>query len=164
MQPWRMARLTVPGCGNIWRNKYLQRACVSSQSMAHPGHDRAHGPDLVHEKQCAQPAQRQSDQEQSDGSTRNPHSAPPEILARPGEHPIKLIRGQGSPATRENASGTAALPNNVGIRAQGFGTTIGNALRRIMLSSIEGAAITAVRVEGVLHEFSPIPGAVEGSR
>jgi len=44
---------------------------------------------------------------------------------------------------------------------RGFGTTIGNALRRILLSSIEGAAITAVRIEKVEHEFSPIPGVVE---
>jgi len=44
---------------------------------------------------------------------------------------------------------------------RGFGTTIGNALRRVLLSSIEGAAITAVRIEGVLHEFSSIPGVVE---
>ena len=44
---------------------------------------------------------------------------------------------------------------------RGFGTTIGNALRRVLLSSIEGAAITAVKIEGVLHEFSPIPGVVE---
>ena len=44
---------------------------------------------------------------------------------------------------------------------RGFGTTVGNALRRVLLSSIEGAAITAIRVEGVLHEFSPIPGAME---
>jgi len=44
---------------------------------------------------------------------------------------------------------------------RGFGTTIGNALRRILLSSIEGAAITAVKIEGVLHEFSSIPGVVE---
>ena len=44
---------------------------------------------------------------------------------------------------------------------RGFATTVGNALRRVLLSSIEGAAITAVRVEGVLHEFSPIPGAME---
>ena len=44
---------------------------------------------------------------------------------------------------------------------RGFGTTIGNSLRRILLSSIEGAAITAVRIEGVHHEFSPIPGVVE---
>jgi DNA-directed RNA polymerase subunit alpha len=44
---------------------------------------------------------------------------------------------------------------------RGFGTTIGNALRRVLLSSIEGAAISAVRIDGVLHEFSPIPGVVE---
>jgi DNA-directed RNA polymerase subunit alpha len=44
---------------------------------------------------------------------------------------------------------------------RGFGTTIGNALRRVLLSSIEGAAISAVKIEGVLHEFSSIPGVVE---
>ncbi len=44
---------------------------------------------------------------------------------------------------------------------RGFGTTIGNALRRVLLSSIEGAAVTAIKVEGILHEFSPIPGVVE---
>ena len=44
---------------------------------------------------------------------------------------------------------------------RGFGSTIGNGLRRVLLSSIEGAAITAVRIEGVAHEFSPIPGVVE---
>ncbi len=44
---------------------------------------------------------------------------------------------------------------------RGFGTTIGNALRRVLLSSIEGGAITAVKIEGVLHEFSSIPGVVE---
>ncbi len=44
---------------------------------------------------------------------------------------------------------------------RGFGTTIGNALRRVLLSSIEGGAITAVKIEGVMHEFSSIPGVVE---
>ena len=44
---------------------------------------------------------------------------------------------------------------------RGFGTTLGNALRRVLLSSIEGAAVTAVKIDGVLHEFSPIPGVVE---
>jgi DNA-directed RNA polymerase subunit alpha len=44
---------------------------------------------------------------------------------------------------------------------RGFATTIGNALRRCLLSSIEGAAITAVNIEGVLHEFSSIPGVQE---
>jgi len=44
---------------------------------------------------------------------------------------------------------------------RGFGTTIGNALRRVLLSSIEGAAITAIKIEGVLHEFTPIPNVTE---
>jgi DNA-directed RNA polymerase subunit alpha len=44
---------------------------------------------------------------------------------------------------------------------QGFGITLGNALRRTLLSSIPGAAITAIRIEGVLHEFSTLPGVVE---
>ena len=44
---------------------------------------------------------------------------------------------------------------------RGYGQTVGNSLRRILLSSIEGAAITAVRILGVLHEFSTIPGVVE---
>lgn len=44
---------------------------------------------------------------------------------------------------------------------RGFGTTIGNSLRRILLSSIEGGAITSVKMEGVLHEFSTIPGVLE---
>jgi len=44
---------------------------------------------------------------------------------------------------------------------RGFATTIGNALRRCLLSSIEGAAITAIQIEGVLHEFSSMSGVVE---
>jgi len=44
---------------------------------------------------------------------------------------------------------------------RGFGTTIGNSLRRILLSSLQGAAVTSVRIEGVLHEFSSIPGIIE---
>jgi DNA-directed RNA polymerase subunit alpha len=44
---------------------------------------------------------------------------------------------------------------------RGFGATIGNALRRILLSSIQGAAITSVRIKGVLHEFSTVPGVRE---
>jgi len=44
---------------------------------------------------------------------------------------------------------------------RGFGITLGNALRRILLSSLQGAAITTVKIEGVLHEFSSIPGVVE---
>lgn len=44
---------------------------------------------------------------------------------------------------------------------RGFGNTLGNALRRVLLSSLSGAAVTAVRIEGVLHEFSTIPGVRE---
>ncbi len=44
---------------------------------------------------------------------------------------------------------------------RGFGITIGNSLRRILLSSLQGAAITSVKIEGVLHEFSTIPGVRE---
>lgn len=44
---------------------------------------------------------------------------------------------------------------------RGYGSTIGNALRRVLLSSLEGAAITSVRIEGITHEYTSIPGVVE---
>ena len=44
---------------------------------------------------------------------------------------------------------------------RGFGITLGNALRRTLLSSLQGAAVTAVRIDGVLHEFSTLPGVIE---
>ena len=44
---------------------------------------------------------------------------------------------------------------------RGFGLTIGNALRRILLSSLQGAAVTSIQIDGVLHEFSSIPGMIE---
>jgi DNA-directed RNA polymerase subunit alpha len=44
---------------------------------------------------------------------------------------------------------------------RGFGITLGNALRRILLSSLQGAAITSIQVEGILHEFSSVPGVTE---
>jgi len=44
---------------------------------------------------------------------------------------------------------------------RGYGTTLGNSMRRVLLSSLDGAAVTAVRVEGVTHEFTTIPGVVE---
>ena len=44
---------------------------------------------------------------------------------------------------------------------RGFGITLGNALRRVLLSSLQGSAITSVRIEGVLHEFSTLPGVIE---
>lgn len=44
---------------------------------------------------------------------------------------------------------------------RGYGTTLGNSLRRILLSSLPGAAVTSIKIQGVLHEFSTIPGVVE---
>ena len=44
---------------------------------------------------------------------------------------------------------------------RGFGSTIGNSLRRVLISSIEGAAVTAIRVDGALHEFTTLPGVLE---
>src|SRR5215212_5280020 len=44
---------------------------------------------------------------------------------------------------------------------KGYGQTIGNALRRVLLSSIQGAAVSAVRIDKVFHEFAPIPGVKE---
>ena len=41
---------------------------------------------------------------------------------------------------------------------RGFGVTIGNALRRILLSSLQGSSITSIQIQGVLHEFSSLPG------
>jgi DNA-directed RNA polymerase subunit alpha len=44
---------------------------------------------------------------------------------------------------------------------RGFGVTLGNALRRVLLSSLQGAAVTSIKIDGVLHEFSSIPGVRE---
>ena len=44
---------------------------------------------------------------------------------------------------------------------RGYGMTVGNSLRRVLLSSIEGAAVTSMKVDGVLHEFSTVPGVLE---
>src|SRR3954454_2870598 len=44
---------------------------------------------------------------------------------------------------------------------RGFGTTVGNSLRRILLSSLEGAAVTQIRLKGAEHEFSSLPGVME---
>src|SRR5438445_11001578 len=71
------------------------------------------------------------------------------------QKPKRLNVWSGPPATETYAQ-FSAQPFE-----RGFGTTIGNALRRVLLSSIEGAAITAVKIEGVLHEFSSIPGVFE---
>ncbi|MBR6634260.1 MAG: DNA-directed RNA polymerase subunit alpha, partial [Clostridia bacterium] len=44
---------------------------------------------------------------------------------------------------------------------RGYGTTLGNSLRRVLLSSLPGYAITSVKIDGILHEFSTIPGVKE---
>ena len=44
---------------------------------------------------------------------------------------------------------------------RGFGMTLGNALRRVLLSSLQGASVTSIRIDGVLHEFSSVPGVRE---
>ena len=44
---------------------------------------------------------------------------------------------------------------------RGFGLTLGNALRRVLLSSLQGAAVTSIQIDGVLHEFSSVPGVRE---
>ena len=49
----------------------------------------------------------------------------------------------------------------VGPFERGFGVTIGNALRRVLLSSLQGAAVTSVQIQGVVHEFSSIPSVRE---
>jgi DNA-directed RNA polymerase subunit alpha len=71
-----------------------------------------------------------------------------------------LIKPKGIEVDKESLSDTygrfVAKPLE-----RGFGTTIGNSLRRVLLSSLQGVAVTAVRIEGVLHEFSTIPDVVE---
>src|SRR6186713_59483 len=44
---------------------------------------------------------------------------------------------------------------------RGFGVTVGNSLRRVLLSSLMGTAVTSVKIEGVLHEFTTLPGVIE---
>ena len=44
---------------------------------------------------------------------------------------------------------------------RGYGTTLGNSLRRVLLSTLPGAAVTSIRIDGILHEFSTIPGVTE---
>ena len=68
---------------------------------------------------------------------------PSKLEIQPGADPKRLARVVAEPLER------------------GFGLTLGNALRRILLSSLRGAAVTAIQIDGVLHEFSSIPGARE---
>ena len=68
--------------------------------------------------------------------------------------PNKLVVEAGHDATR--TATVVAEPLE-----RGFGLTLGNALRRVLLSSLQGAAVTAIQIEGVLHEFSTLPGVRE---
>ena len=49
----------------------------------------------------------------------------------------------------------------IGPLERGFGTTIGNALRRVLLSSLPGGAVFSIKIDGVYHEFTAMPGIVE---
>ncbi len=68
---------------------------------------------------------------------------PTKLEVKPGDEPLRIATIVAEPLER------------------GFGMTLGNALRRILLSSLQGAAVTAVQIDGVLHEFSSIPGVRE---
>jgi DNA-directed RNA polymerase subunit alpha len=68
---------------------------------------------------------------------------PNKLAIEPGEDPSRIATLTAEPLER------------------GFGLTLGNALRRVLLSSLQGAAVTSVQIEGVLHEFSSIPGVRE---
>ncbi|ADJ26370.1 DNA-directed RNA polymerase, alpha subunit [Dehalogenimonas lykanthroporepellens BL-DC-9] len=65
------------------------------------------------------------------------------------------------PVIETKESGASFAHFTVEPLEKGFGTTLGNALRRVLLSSLSGAAVAQVRIEGVQHEFSPLPGAKE---
>ena len=71
-------------------------------------------------------------------------------LKKPDELEVKVSEYNPSQAVIE-----------VGPFERGFGVTIGNALRRVLLSSLQGSAISAVQIQGVVHEFSSIPGVRE---
>lgn len=81
----------------------------------------------------------------------------PEVVYRNWRDLIKPRRVDVDPTTIAETYGKfVAKPLE-----RGFGITVGNALRRILLSSIQGAAVTGVKIEGILHEFSPVKGALE---
>ena len=68
---------------------------------------------------------------------------PEKIEVEPGSDPVRVATIIAEPLER------------------GFGMTLGNAIRRVLMSSLQGAAVTAVQIDGVLHEFSSIPGVRE---
>ena len=70
-------------------------------------------------------------------------SKPSKLEVKPGDDPKRVATVVARPLER------------------GFGQTLGNSLRRVLLSSLQGAAVTAIQIDGVLHEFSSIPGVRE---
>ena len=72
-----------------------------------------------------------------------------------------LIKARTSSKSRSETIRSARRPSIAEPLERGFGMTLGNALRRVLLSSLQGAAVTAVQIDGVLHEFSSIPGVRE---
>ena len=68
---------------------------------------------------------------------------PKQLSVEPGDDPERVATVVAEPLER------------------GFGLTLGNALRRVLLSSLQGAAVTSMQIEGVLHEFSSLPGVLE---
>jgi DNA-directed RNA polymerase subunit alpha len=70
------------------------------------------------------------------------------------EMPNRLVKNEAT--ATENYCQFVAEPFD-----RGYGHTIGNSIRRVLLSSLEGAAITSIKIRGVEHEFSTIPGVVE---
>lgn len=75
-------------------------------------------------------------------------------------HWVQLRRPKEVEVEKSGAGGTLGVFSCAPLE-RGFGTTIGNALRRILLSSIRGAAVTSVKIDGALHEFSTLPGVRE---
>src|SRR4051812_49735431 len=72
----------------------------------------------------------------------------------------ELIRPKALGVDKENTTGNYGKFSCEPLE-RGFGTTLGNSLRRVLLSSLQGAAITAVKLDGALHEFQPLPGVVD---
>src|SRR5450432_210934 len=70
------------------------------------------------------------------------------------ELPSRVLRD--TPASTDTYARFTAEPFE-----RGFGTTVGNSLRRILLSSLEGAAVTHIKIKGAEHEFSSLPGVME---
>lgn len=74
---------------------------------------------------------------------------------------VELIKPNKIDVKKSTANARSAGTVIVEPLERGFGLTLGNALRRILLSSLQGAAVTAIQIDGVLHEFSSIPGVRE---